>query len=401
MYLHFFEQIVLAEVVNLGGSADWALPYWNYSFDEASRLLPEAFRNTTLPDGSPNFLYVARRDPRCNQGTQFADDQDVELRSALVRTLGNFSVERSPHFGGVASGFSHNGTGLGMLEITPHGTMHVAVGGVFVEPDGQRSRGWMGAFNTAPLDPIFWLHHANLDRLWQVWLDRDSRNQNPIDLQWLNNVKFSFHDATGQKVERRCLDVVDTNALDYTYDDVSDPFPAPAPGMPLPLEAIDAEEAMSDGIPPELVGASETNINVGNSPARVRVPMPAHDAALAHLEAMGASEPRILLQLENLTCDGPANSYDVYVNVPDAEDPTRHRERFAGRLDLFGIAEASRATDQHPGSGLTYTLDISGIYHDLSTEQDWDPENLDVSLVPVRQWDGDTVNIGRVSVFFA
>lgn len=28
------------------------------------------------------------------------------------------------------------------------------------------------SFNTSPNDPAFWLHHANVDRIWQLWLDR-------------------------------------------------------------------------------------------------------------------------------------------------------------------------------------------------------------------------------------
>ena len=38
-----------------------------------------------------------------------------------------------------------------------HGGVHVWVGGA------------MGSVPTAPADPIFWMHHANLDRLWWQW----------------------------------------------------------------------------------------------------------------------------------------------------------------------------------------------------------------------------------------
>ena len=38
-----------------------------------------------------------------------------------------------------------------------HGSVHVWVGGS------------MGSIPTAPADPIFWMHHANIDRLWSVW----------------------------------------------------------------------------------------------------------------------------------------------------------------------------------------------------------------------------------------
>ena len=402
MYLHFFEQIVAAAVVKLGGPQDWALPYWNYSATEPSRLLPEAFRHPTLPDGTPNYLHVAQRDPACNAGQPFADARDVALQTAL--TQADFAGSNADNFGGFPTNFSHNGPGPGRLERVPHGTIHVAVGG---------PAGWMGSFDTAGLDPIFWLHHANIDRLWAVWLTRDPGHHNPASLQWLSRTAFSFHDATVQIVTLRCADVVDTSALGYTYDDVSDPLAAPRPAARLAPRIPQTEVTMPESIPPELVGATETSFQVGNTPARIRVPTPAHAtarkrlaaavAAVAPAESIAAAPagpPRVLLQLENLTAGGRANSYDVYVNIPAGAEPTQHPERFAGRLDLFGVAEASRATAQHPGSGLTYTLDISGIYHELSTAAGWDPEHIDVSLVPVRTWEGAPVTVGRVSLFF-
>ena len=38
-----------------------------------------------------------------------------------------------------------------------HNSVHVWVGGS------------MGSVPTAPADPIFWMHHCNIDRLWHVW----------------------------------------------------------------------------------------------------------------------------------------------------------------------------------------------------------------------------------------
>jgi tyrosinase len=407
MYLHFFEQIVAAEVVKLGGPRDWALPYWNYSADLQSRLLPKAFRDPTLPDGTKNFLFVAQRDADANAGRQFADALDVALRAALI--LPDFSSSTADSFGGFPTNFSHSGSGAGSLERVPHGSMHVAVGG--------GPAGWMSRFNTAGLDPIFWLHHCNIDRLWEVWLKRDSSHKNPTELQWLNRISFSFHNAAKQQVTMRCIDVINTAALDYTYDDVSDPLVVAVPPVPVPLPgpgprafAIgepEMEVNMPDAVPPEMVGATETSFKVGNTPSRIRIATPAHATARSRFAASAAltagetaAKPKVFLQLENITASGAANSYDVYVNVPEGEDPTEHSERFAGRLDLFGVAEASRASAQHPGSGLTYTLDISGIYDQLSAAPDWDPENIDLSIVPVRKWEGATVTVGRVSLFF-
>ena len=72
-------------------------------------------------------------------------------------------------------------------------------------------RGWMGAFYTAGLDPIFWCHHANIDRLWQVWLDADPAHKNPINESHWANPRFSFpNPAGGPALSWRISEVIDT-----------------------------------------------------------------------------------------------------------------------------------------------------------------------------------------------
>lgn len=49
-----------------------------------------------------------------------------------------------------------------------HGGVHIWVGGT------------MSDASVSPADPVFWLHHANLDRLWWVWYNSSAGNhQNP------------------------------------------------------------------------------------------------------------------------------------------------------------------------------------------------------------------------------
>ena len=215
MYLHFFESIVGAEVVKLGGPSDWGLPYWNYSDakDLNARLLPPAFRSATKADGSPNALFVATRTADCNAGRQFADAADVAIAGPL-REPAFQSLDFGTGFGGPQTSFMHSGGLVGSVELTPHGSMHMAVGG------------WMQQFFTAALDPIFWLHHANIDRLWQVWLDRDASHVNPTASKWLTSVKFNFRDETGKAVKMSSKQVLNTKAapLSYAYEETSDPL---------------------------------------------------------------------------------------------------------------------------------------------------------------------------------
>ena len=55
----------------------------------------------------------------------------------------------------------------------------------------------MGAFETAGLDPLFWLHHANIDRLWEVWLNQVINFSIGTDPSWgaPSGTEFEFHGA--------------------------------------------------------------------------------------------------------------------------------------------------------------------------------------------------------------
>jgi tyrosinase len=58
------------------------------------------------------------------------------------------------------------------LEGGPHGDVHNAIGGTM-------------ASASSPSDPIFWLHHANLDRLWSQWQGRHPNRKPPNDSETL------------------------------------------------------------------------------------------------------------------------------------------------------------------------------------------------------------------------
>ena len=59
--------------------------------------------------------------------------------------------------------------------------VHVLVGG----SDANQNPGLMSDPDLAGLDPIFWLHHANIDRLWEVWRQEQTSQGNPTDANWL------------------------------------------------------------------------------------------------------------------------------------------------------------------------------------------------------------------------
>jgi polyphenol oxidase len=75
----------------------------------------------------------------------------------------------------------------------------------------------MGLLDTAAQDPIFFAHHANIDRLWNVWLNNATTHQNPTSTAWLNH-QFTFWDENKRWVSIKISDVINmSSSLRYTY----------------------------------------------------------------------------------------------------------------------------------------------------------------------------------------
>jgi len=210
MYLYYFERILRAA----SGDPNLALPYWNYTDDANKpepdrRQLPLAFRQ---PADSSNPLFVSERDPAINNG-EFLDPADVDYSRAFAFT--NFDApvgSGAASFGGPTRlNHSTSNDDFGALESTPHNVLHGDIGG---------NRGLMRDPNRSARDPIFYLHHANIDRLWKRWLAQAGGRQNPTGDQVWMNTTFTFFDENGRQVLISGKDILDTvGQLNYCYDD--------------------------------------------------------------------------------------------------------------------------------------------------------------------------------------
>lgn len=395
-YLLYFEKIVRKTIVGLNGPPTWALPYWDYSVNNNARRLPPAFQSPTLPGGGPNALYVAQRAPNANNNLPVGSSASSNTSGALSKMM--FTNTTVAQFGGGTTGFSHNGSFPGQLEQVPHGSMHTAVGG---------PTGWMSAFDTAALDPIFWLHHANIDRLWTIWLNSAPTRVNPTQAAWLSALGFDFHDENGQPVTIYVNQVLVTTAplLDYDYEAV----PAAAP---LVTAVLPGGSTVQPNAVAEMIGATEEPITLGTQVVHTSMALSVPKGPAAHPSVAAAAggpigQRSVHLLLENVkAASRPIESYEVYVNVPQGEDPGSHPELMAGLMPMFGVVEASQQDDLHGGSGLNYSLDITNIVTDLSARGAWDPASISVSFVPQRA-EGDretnvvtkTAQVGRVSLY--
>jgi tyrosinase len=417
LYLHWFERVVQA-CVEANASIDdevragWALPYWNYSPGGTRATLPAAFRDATMPDGSPNPLFVADRNDFVNDGEEL-DPRAVLIDRALTPTV--FSRPRPDGgFGGAETGWNHLNQDVrrmpGSLEQTPHGSVHMEVGGL------------MARFATAGLDPVFWLHHANIDRLWESWRLELGRPDPDVTSAW-GTTRFRFHDEKGNQTSGTAADVLDTATdLDYTYEDITVPAPTRRGrrGRVQPPSASDdsvtgrseGTPAGDDGPPAELVGATEDAVELsgGTQDVSFRIDRPGGPAA----DQRDAAPGRVILTVEGIESVDPGRpadvTYAVYLNPPGDEDADADPEEFfVGTLDFFGLEEVGGLGSDTAGHDLRRSFDVTDLVEGLREEGRWDPESVTISFRPLRrgrrraaddaQREVRAVRVGRVGLF--
>jgi tyrosinase len=429
MYLGFFEQIVRAAVVKLGGPADWTLPYWNYSdiSNANARILPPAFRQQKLPDGSPNPLFEIEglnilRAPGINAGNAaLIPPDDVSLSNCLTESF--FSPEMDITvgdlgFGGPATGPNHDAQVFGQksVENAPHNAIHVDVGGEWTQ-GAKTLRGWMINPDTAALDPIFWLHHANIDRLWSVWNGISPSNANPTGavnvggrkISWATSVKFAFNNAAGVAVTMKPSQVLNTRTgpFAYDYDVTSSPLVAHA----IAAVAASTRRTMTPQPRSEMVGASSRKVTLTGSAQTTTftIQEPSGPAKARGKAALAPLLGKTYLHIENVVSKQSHATYEVYVNLPEKPDAAAYQEHYAGAMHLFGVRHASRRSEQHAGSGLNFSLDITELARALRAKNAWDDKKIRVTFAP-RGAAGepgraipehDPIKIGRVSIYRA
>lgn len=407
-YLLALEAQIRAAVVSLGGPATWALPYWNYFGPDNQNEIPPAFTQQNLPDGSLNPLFVkARYGPRGN-GDIFVPvggpNGITEACESNTVYTGSNAATPFPGFGGPVTGFSHSGETNGNLENNPHNRVHVYVGGN--SPDGQ-TYGLMADPGIAGLDPIFYLHHSNIDRMWAAW--NANGNSNPTEPNWLGGPtafggrEFVMPFPGGAPWVYTPEMVTSLSELDYTYDDLSaavSPQPANKLAQRLiklgaaPAAAKTAQGAnMDSGDNAELVGANDGALQIKTSGARATVRLDSGVRSKVSASLADASETNlpdhVYLQLENVR--GTRDSYILNVSV---------NQQNAGSVALFGLRRASLKDGEHGGAGLTYVLDITNIIDNLFLDNALDAGSLDVRIVPNNAIpDSAEITVGRVSVY--
>jgi tyrosinase len=196
----------------------------------------------------------------------------------------------------------------------------------------------MYSVTTAAKDPVFWLHHCNIDRLWEKWLRECGGRINPTDAPWLTK-SYTFFNESGTAISMTGSQVVNTaSQLNYRYD-----FPAKLPcdffnrkwyiykrwpliKWPLPY-AIDKQllkkffrEAKPETIDNFIKERNKAGFNFADKEA----------------------PDKLIIELESVKVErAPEGVVEVYLNLPPNEQPNPKSKSFVGLLDLFSVSHAN------------------------------------------------------------
>ena len=191
LYLQSFEDVIRTVLVSeeVEGAETWALPYWKYT-DENEDAIPSLFRTEA------SSLYEPSRSVLINEGTRLTNILDKSSDRSILEEI------KTGRDSAMGAGIYKSMNSL--VERSPHNTMHMVLGGEYdmenkglATAQGQQlieggnakraqvewakklgipnpnekagPYGLMANVGAAALDPVFWIHHAYIDKLFSDW----------------------------------------------------------------------------------------------------------------------------------------------------------------------------------------------------------------------------------------
>lgn len=372
-YTYYFERILRHHT----GIPDFALPYWDYSSKE-HRKFPEIFGrqhlNKNIKDNTPdniNPLFSAQRDMYLTfYEHDFAKDLPyLELSdsavdsSAAMATPVFFGETEVDGLGGWIG--DNDPTTRGLLETSPHDPIHRVVGGIIPESfDGEGNPAGMtlGAMATPPtagFDPIFCVHHSNIDRLWAEWslMPGKSWGLKLPPRSWFDERKWYFFDIETTSGFAKPVERNEPRKAYFDYRALGIRFQSEdLTKTPLTLPA-DIPEAPSVAPKRTTLLASLDDHQLVTPLFLEAVSLPAIQALGIHASfkrfaaappAQGPKAPRFLVKLKNVHLGFTrAVGFDVHLTGPDTQDLSRQSPSFLGSVTLFNHDHASHGQGAH------------------------------------------------------
>ena len=375
-YLTFFEAIC-GELI---GDPNFALPYWNWS--KKSGVLPAPFYD--IQELNVEFW----NDPGVYTGQAWGPIDTVGKRG-LAKGQG---LLNDPTRGGSFTAAKIDGIKAlpsanlfrGGLEGSPHNDGHVVTGAT-----ASGKRGHIGS-GLSPLDPIFWLHHCMVDRVWAEW---QTTHATPDPGQ---SYDMDFVDQKGAQARVNSAGAQSIDPLGYTYDVLEAmPVIGQLGGNLLSAIAPDLQRALTQPPMPRTLGTTSNNeVSFPLIETAIQVSTPNISQALVNervfrrfslgREIVGVESSRTVAHLTDvqLASGSPGDLIvNVFVNCPYLSPSTGYVDpHYAGTFSFFSApGHAGHGT----GQGNDFVIDITAPVRALASESRIKNEQLTIQFMPL------------------
>ena len=360
MYLYFFERIIC----KLTQNPNFRIPYW----DPAANInLPASFQSNTLIGGITNHLYIAS--PNRNRTGLTASE--VAIFNSTVQNAMN-----APSY-------------CKFLEYieTLHMTVHGAIGGQ--NNSTATPLGYMTQFEISPKDPIFFVFHSYIDRLWEQWL-RQSNRKNPkglfqTELFYFYNVKTGTTGVQSQLVKIKGSQVLNTSTkLKYTYQGVSGSPSTSKQKACCPPDATSARLLKSTS--PITIAQNKTHFSLANT--TIAIPL----IEFGKLKTIGNNQT-IYAEFDDVVINQmPKDLIAIYFVKENQTNATPQLLSFVGLVDILN----TRMNHTDNNGKKRFRINITDIFRQMSLPLS-SLKNTNLVFRPVNEEGSNTNLTGNIS----
>ena len=356
----------------------FAMPYWDWT---TLRDYPPAFATPTYR-GRPNPLFTPGEGDDFEPGGPIArnplgpmvlTNSIVGQRQVIDRIYAETVYER---FGTSRNRMQHDlnaswvpegGGTQGILESSPHNQIHNQIGGFMQQ-------------SNSPRDPIFLMHHSNIDRIWTTW--NSLGRQNSTSSLWLNMAfRNNYIASDGSFYTRRVRDLLSASALGYTYDKLPPPDARQAdPVREERVRALIGENPMANlkrvkapPITPPGLGQPL------NAPVELE-----HDDLLGAIEPAGKVHPtEVVALISDIQVAQNVGAIRVFVNRPSVSLQVPETDPHFVTSVAFLHHKSGAGGQGHHKALVSTIVDLTETLRRLSKSKRLSGDKVTVQLLPV------------------